>query len=270
MDRIGSPGAALKVRSAALERWTSDEIMTIVGSRSIRDGSSCFVGIGIPSTVVNLARATHAPNVTLVYESGPIGAKPQVLPLSIGDGELSATADTVVSIPEMFNYWLQGGNIDMGYLSAAQIDRLANLNSTVIGSRYADPTVRLPGAGGAPNVAAFCKAVTVIMRHQSRAFVRAVDFVTSVGFGPTDGYRESLGLTGRGPTTVITDLGILEPDPHHRELTLVAVHPGVTVDMVRDRTQWELRVADDIGETSPPTETELEAVRSLVHAGSAS
>ena len=237
--------------------------MSVAGSRSIRDGSSCFVGIGLPSTVVNLARLSHAPNITLIYESGPIGAKPRVLPLSIGDGELATTADAVVPIPEMFNYWVQGGHIDIGYLSAAQIDRFANLNSTIIGSRYSTPTVRLPGAGGAPEVAGFCKAVTVIMRQRSRAFVREVDFVTSVGFGPSKDYRRKLGLTGLGPTKVITDLGVLEPDPEDHELVLVGLHPGVTPDTVRHNTQWDLRIADDLIETAPPTKAELEVLRSL-------
>ena len=243
--------------------WTADEIMSVVGARALRNGMSCFVGIGLPSTVANLARKTHAPNLTLVYESGPIGSKPNKLPLSIGDGELAITADAVVSIPEMFNYWLQGGHIDMGYLTAAQIDRFGNLNTTVIGRDYRSPTVRLPGAGGAPEIAAFCHEVTIIMRHDIRAFVPEVDFVTSVGFGRHPEFRQQLGLAGAGPQTVITDLGILRPDPTDNELTLVAVHPGVTVDHVLESTQWPLRVAKEVTETEPPTPQELEVLRAL-------
>ena len=244
--------------------WTSDEMMSVVGSRRLRDGMSCFVGIGLPSAAANLARLTHAPDLVLVYESGTIQARPTRLPLSIGDGELAATAVAVVSIPEMFNFWIQGGRIDMSYLTAAQIDRFGNLNSTVIGGSYQYPKVRLPGAGGAPEIAAYCKEVTIIMRHERRAFVNEVDFVTSFGLGETPEARSELGLTGAGPQTVITDLGILEPHPEHRELALVAVHPGVTVDEVREQTQWPLRVADDIRHTEPPTTKELKVLRALM------
>lgn len=246
--------------------WTADEMMSVVGSRMLRGGMSCFVGIGLPSRVANLARLTHSPDLVLVYESGPIGARPNRLPLSIGDGELAATATAVVSIPEMFNYWVQSGRIDMGYLTAAQIDRFGNLNSTFIGGSYEHPTVRLPGAGGAPEIAAYCKEVTIIMRHERRAFVAEVDFVTSFGLGKTSDTRSKLGLTGAGPQTVITDLGILKPHPEHRELTLVALHPGVAVDDVREQTQWPLRVADHVRHTEPPTTNELEVLRALMSA----
>lgn len=237
--------------------------MTVVGSRSLRDGMSCFVGIGIPSTVANLARALHAPNLWLVYESGVLGSKPTRLPLSIGDGELAETADAVVPVPEIFNYWLQGGRIDMGYLSSAQIDKMGNLNTTVIGKDYRRPAVRLPGAGGAPEIASFCREVTVIMRHRSRAFVPELDFLTSLGLGEKPETRAELGLTGAGPRTVITDLGVLEPHPEHRELTLTAVHPGVAVEDVKGETGWPLRVSPDLEETAPPTREELEVLRAL-------
>ncbi len=253
MVRGGKPAVA----------WTPEETMAVVGSRQLRDGMSCFVGIGLPSTVANLARLTHAPNLFLVYESGVLGSKPTKLPLSIGDGELATTADSVVSIPEMFNYWLQGGHIDIGYLSAAQIDRFGNLNTTVIGKDYHQPKVRLPGAGGAPEIASFCREVTVIMRHASRAFVSELDFVTSVGLGDSPGTRRSFGFTGRGPQVVITDLGILKPHPEHRELTLVAVHPGVTVDQVKAQTGWPLRVSSRLEETEPPSDGELATLRDL-------
>lgn len=243
--------------------WTPDEIMAVVGSRGLRDGMSCFVGIGLPSTVANLARLTHAPNLFLVYESGVLGSKPTRLPLSIGDGELAVTADAVVPVPEMFNYWLQGGHIDMGYLGAAQIDRFGNLNTTVIGNDYARPKVRLPGAGGAPEIASYCREVTVIMRHLARGFVRELDFLTSVGLGESPGERSRFGFTGRGPRTVITDLGVLEPHPEHRELTLTAVHPGITVEDVQAQTGWPLRISPQIRQTAPPTDHELAVLRDL-------
>ena len=246
-----------------MQTWAADEIMSVVAARLLRDGMSCFVGIGIPSTVANLARNTHAPNLFLIYEAGALGAKPYRLPLSIGDGELAVTADSVVSVPEVFNYWLQGGHIDVGYLSAAQIDRFGNLNTTVIGPDYHDPKVRLPGAGGAPEIAAHCREVTVIMRHARRAFVPTVDFVTSVGLGPAPDTRSRLGFRGAGPIKVITDLGILKPDPQDNELTLVAIHPGVEVQDVQDRTQWPLRVAASLDVTDAPTSEELAALRDL-------
>jgi glutaconate CoA-transferase subunit B len=207
--------------------WTADEMMTVAAARVLKPGARCFVGIGLPSTAANLARRTHAPGLVLVYESGTIGAKPDRLPLSIGDGVLAATADSVVSVPEMFNYWLQPGRIDIGFLGAAQIDRYGNINTTVIGD-YADPKVRLPGAGGAPEIAASCGEVIVIVRQSTRTFVDLVDFVTSVGFGSGPGDRERLGLRGRGPAFVITDLGVLEPDPSSCELTLTRLHPAST------------------------------------------
>jgi glutaconate CoA-transferase subunit B len=245
--------------------WTADEMMSIAAARFLADGTSCFVGIGLPSTAANLARRTHAPGLVLVYEAGAIGAKPPRLPLSIGDGMLGETADAVVSVPEMFNYWVQPGRIDVGFLGAAQIDRFANINTTVIGD-YDAPAVRLPGAGGAPEIAASCGEVVVIVRQSARAFVERVDFVTSVGFGSGPGDRERLGLTGRGPTRVITDLGVLEPDPASCELRLTAVHPGVALDDVRAATGWELAVAEDLRSSDPPTGDELAALRALTEA----
>jgi glutaconate CoA-transferase subunit B len=242
--------------------YTTDEMMTVAAARSLRDGVSCFVGIGLPSTAANLARRTHAPDVVMIYEAGAIGAKPDRLPLSVGDGILASTATAVVSVPEVFNYWLQPGRIDVGFLGAAQIDRYANINTTVIGD-YRDPAVRLPGAGGAPEIAASCGEVIVIVRQSPRAFVERVDFVTSVGFGSGPGSRAALGLRGRGPTRVITDLGVLEPDPESCELTLTQVHPGVEVEQAREATGWELAVADELRRTDEPTEAELEALRAL-------
>jgi glutaconate CoA-transferase subunit B len=225
--------------------YTTDEMMAVEAARRLRDGIVCFVGIGLPSLAANLARRTHAPGCVLVYESGAIGAKPEHLPLSIGDGELAETADSVVSVPEMFAYWLQGGRIDVGFLGAAQIDRHGNLNSTVIGD-YAHPNVRLPGGGGAPEIATGVEDVFVLLRQTQRAFVEQLDFTTSLG----DRVR-----------VVVTDLGVLEPVDG--ELTLTRVHPGVSVEQAREATGWPLRVADDVRETEPPSESELSALRSL-------
>ena len=228
-----------------MSEYTSEEMMAVAAARKLRDGAACFVGIGLPSRAANLARATHAPGCVLIYESGTIGAKPLNLPLSIGDGELAETADTVVSVPEIFSYWLQGGRIDVGFLGAAQIDRYANLNSTVIGE-YDHPKIRLPGGGGAPEIAASVADVFVMLRQTTQAFVEQLDFKTSLG----DRVR-----------VVVTDLGILEP--HAGELTLVGVHPGVSIDEVRAATGWKLAVADDVGVTEPPTGVELAALRAL-------
>jgi len=231
--------------------YTTDEMMAVEASRRLRDGMVCFVGIGLPSRAANLARRTHAPACVLVYESGTIGAKPTELPLSIGDGELAETADSVVSVPEMFGYWLQGGRIDCGFLSAAQIDRHGNLNSTVIGD-YDRPKVRLPGGGGAPEIATGVRDVFVMLRQTPRAFVEQLDFTTSGG----DNVR-----------VVVTDLGILEPVDG--ELTLVKVHPGISGDDARAATGWELRVAADLTETEPPSARELDALRALRTKGDA-
>ena len=242
---------------------TPAEIQTIAAARRLRDARTCFVGVGRPSTAAILARMVHNPGLVIVYESGTIGAKPYRVPLSIGDDELAESADAVVSVPEMFNYWVQGERIDVAFLGAAQIDRFANLNSTVIGD-YRRPRTRLPGAGGAPEISSGCKEVVVIAPHSLRTFVPSLDFVTTVGHGDGPGARHRLGLHGLGPTTVITDLGVLEPDPSTLELTLTRLHPGATVERVRSATGWELVVADDLRATEPATDHELEALRELV------
>jgi glutaconate CoA-transferase subunit B len=226
--------------------YTPDEMMAVEAARRLDDGTVCFVGIGLPSLAANLARATHAPDCVLIYESGTIGAKPQELPLSIGDGELAETADAVVSVPEMFGYWLQGERIDVGFLGAAQIDRHGNLNSTVIGD-YDRPKVRLPGGGGAPEIATSVRDVFVMLRQTRRTFVERLDFKTSVG----DRVR-----------VVVTDLGILEPGDDG-ELTLMRVHPGVEPQQAVEATGWELRVAEDVAATEPPTDAEVAALRAL-------
>ncbi|MCA3748194.1 MAG: CoA-transferase subunit beta [Rubrobacter sp.] len=237
-------------------------MMSIAAARELRDGILCFVGIGLPSEAANLARRTHAPGCMLIYESGTLGAKPDVLPLSIGDGVLAEKADSVVSVPEIFNYWLQAGRIDVGFLGAAQIDRYGNLNTTVIGD-YRTPRVRLPGAGGAPEIAASAKEVIVILRHKRRAFVERLDFITSVGHYMGGESRRELGYPGEGPSAVITDLGVLRPDPETKELTLTALHPGASVDRVREETGWELKVSGELEVTEPPTERELAVLREL-------
>ena len=242
--------------------YTADEMMSVAAARALVGRTTCFVGIGLPSLAANLARRLHNPALSLIYESGTIGAKPSLPPLSIGDGELATTADAVVSVPEIFNYWLQPGRIDVGFLGAAQLDKFGNINTTVIGP-YGQPSVRLPGAGGAPEIAASCGEVYVVLRHSTRAFVEKVDFVTSLGFGDGPGHRERLGLRGRGPVLVITDLGQLEPDPSTLELTLTAVHPGVEVAAVRAATGWPLAVSPDLVTTEPPTEEELSILRAL-------
>jgi glutaconate CoA-transferase, subunit B len=246
--------------------WEPDEMMSIAAARALEGVTACFVGIGLPSTAANLARRTHQPDLVLVYEAGAVGAKPPRLPLSIGDGILGETADYIAAVPEIFNYWVQPGRIDVGFLGAAQIDRFANINTTVIGGDYAHPKVRLPGAGGAPEIAASCGEVIVIVRQSRRAFVEKVDFITSVGHGDGPGSREKLGLRGKGPTKVITDLGILEPDPESCELVLTHVHPEVTADQAREATGWDLRLADDLVTTDPPTDEELRQLRELVAA----
>lgn len=241
--------------------YAADEMMAVAAARRLRDGTVCFVGIGLPSQAANLARATHAPHCVLIYESGAIGAKPRHLPLSIGDGELAETADAVVSVPEIFSYWLQGGWIDVGFLGAAQIDAHGNLNSTVIGE-YEHPKVRLPGAGGAPEIAAWCRETFVMLRQTPRTFVERLDFLTSVGH-PPDANVSAGRRGGVGVTCVVTDLGVLEPDPETRELVMTQLYPDVTADDAREATGWNLKIAADVRPVQPPTIEELEALRAL-------
>jgi glutaconate CoA-transferase subunit B len=250
-----------------LSPYTGDELMEVNAARALAGAKTCFVGIGLPSTAANLARATVNPGLVLIYESGTIGSKPTRLPLSIGDGELAETADAVVPVPEMFNYWLQGGRIDFGFLGAAQVDRFANINTTLVDRGPDRPEGRLPGAGGAPEIAANCRQVLMVLRHSPRNFVAKLDFVTTLGHGAGPDDRKRLGMRGAGPVAVITDLGILRPDPDTAELTLTDLHPGVTVEHVRKATGWELRTAADIRTTPPPADTELTALRTLKSAG---
>lgn len=249
-----------------MAEYTTDELMIVNAARSLgalaADGRPvCFVGIGLPSTAANLARRLYDPAPVLVYESGCIGSKPTRLPLSIGDGELGETSDAVVSVPEIFAYWLQAGRIDVGFLGGAQLDKRGNINSTVIGP-YDHPATRLPGSGGAPEIAASAGTVLVVMRQNARAFVDRCDFRSSFGFGDHPGHREELGLRGGGPSLVITDLGLLRPGSDE-ELELVALHPGVTREQASAATGWALRFADDLRVTEPPTSEELAVLRAL-------
>ena len=243
--------------------YSSNEMMTIAAARALRNEDVCFVGIGAPSAASNLARLTHAPDITLIYESGTLATKPSVLPLSIGDGELCDTALTTVSVPEMFRYWLQGGRISVGFLGGAQIDRFANLNTTVVGP-YDKPKVRLPGGGGAPEIATSCGEVFIIMAQGKRSFVPKLDFITSLGHGEGGDSRAKLGLKTKGPTKLVTDLAIFEPDPVTKEMTVVSIHAGVTREQVRAATGWDIRFANDVTTTDAPTDREVAVLRDLL------
>lgn len=242
--------------------YTPQEMMTVTAARLLSNDDVCFVGIGAPSGACNLARLTHAPRINLIYESGTIGTRPRALPLSIGDGELCETALTTCSVPEMFRYWLQGERLSIGFLGAAQIDRFANLNSTVIGP-YMSPTVRLPGAGGASEAATQCRQIFVIIQQSPRTFVEELDFVTSLGHGEGGDHRARLGVRTLGPTQVITDLGVLRPSSRSRELEVVSVHSGVTREQLVAATGWPLRFGERVEITPAPRKEELEALRAL-------
>ena len=255
-------------------QYTSDEMMTITASRALNNNSTCFVGIGLPSAAANLARLTHAPGITLIYESGTIETKPQILPLSIGDGELCESALTTVAVPEMFRYWLQGGHIDVGFLGTAQVDRYGNINPPVIAAShnpegpdgahcYANPRVRLPGGGGAPEISTNAKEVIITVRHSKRTFVKDVDFITTLGYGRDGQARRGKTTIGKGPTLVISDLCILKPETETNELMVVSLHPGVTKDQVIEATGWDIRFADALATTDLPTQNEIDVLREL-------
>jgi len=236
--------------------------MTIAAARALKNDDVCFVGIGAPSAACNLARLTHAPDIVLIYESGTLETKPNILPLSIGDGELCETALVTVSVPEMFRYWLQGGRITTGFLGGAQIDKYANLNTTVVGA-YESPEVRLPGGGGAPEIATSCGRIFITMSHKKRAFVEKLDFVTSLGHGSGGNDRKNHGVTTEGPTKVFTDLCVLEPDPKTKELAVVSLHPNVTRAQVVESTGWRIKFAEKLSTTPLPTAEELNVLRAL-------
>ena len=245
-----------------MTEFTPTEMMTIAASRALKNDDVCFVGIGAPSAACNVARLTHAPDITLIYESGTIGTAPDVLPLSIGDGELCETALCTVSVPEMFRYWLMGGRISIGFLGAAQLDRFGNINTTVIGD-YAHPKVRLPGGGGAPEIATSCGEIFITLKQATRAMVDKIDFFTSFGHGDGGDHRRRLGITTKGPTLLITDLAIWRPDEDSKEFTVRSLHRGVTRQMVQETCGWPVRFADTLDETVEPTALELSTLRDL-------
>jgi glutaconate CoA-transferase subunit B len=242
--------------------YKPNEMMTIAAARALRNDDVCFVGIGMPSAASNVARLTHAPGITLIYESGTIATKPDVLPLSIGDGELCETALTTVSVPEMFRYWLQGGRMTVGFLGGAQIDRFANLNTTVVGP-YDKPKVRLPGGGGAPEIASSCGEIFIIMSQTTRSFAAKLDFITSMGHGEGGDHRARLGLKTKGPTKLVTDLCIFEPDPVSKEMTVTSIHPGIARERIAENTGWPVRFAANVATTPAPTGHELQVLRDL-------
>lgn len=236
--------------------------MVIIAARELKDGESVLVGVGIPNLAANLAMKLQAPHLNMVYESGAVGSKPTRMPLSIGDPCLVTGAKSVCSMYEQFAYYLQGGRIDVGFLGGAQIDKYGNINSTVIG-QYAAPKVRLPGSGGACDIASNVKKIIVITPHEKRRFVEKVDFLTSPGFIDGKQKWKQLKLQGGGPYAVITNLGTMKFDDVTGEMTLVSLHPGVTVEKVQENTPWKLKVSDKLAQTPPPTEKELATVRSL-------
>lgn len=242
--------------------YTADEMMVVEAARYLTSDDVCFVGIGLPSTAANLARLLHAPSIKLIYESGTIETRPTVLPLSIGDGELAETARAVVSVPEIFSYWLQGGRVTIGFLGAAQVDRFGNLNTTVIGP-YDSPKVRLPGAGGAPEIAACAGETFIMIKQSARALVNKLDFISSPGHLEGGGARSRLGLKGRGPTRLITDLGVMEPHPETREFELSVIYPGVAVEQILAATGWPLRIRDQLMLRDVPTAKQLTTLRDL-------
>jgi len=248
--------------SQIVNKYTRDEMMTVAAARMLWDGCVCFVGIGLPSAACNLARLTHAPDIVLIYESGTIGTKPNVLPLSIGDGELAETAACVIPLPEVFAYYLQNGRVDVGFLGAAQVDRFGNLNSTVIGS-YGKPSTRLPGAGGAPEIASNAKQTFVVMKASTRSFVKQLDFRTSAGYLGGNGERARSGARGGGPSALITDVGILKPLPGTEELALAAAYPDVSIEQARAAIGWPLASFEKIESIAPPTQKELDTLRAL-------
>jgi glutaconate CoA-transferase, subunit B len=240
--------------------YSSTELMIINAARLLRDGDVVFVGVGLPNLACNLARRTHAPNLTMIYEAGVIGAQPARLPLSIGDPTLVSGSLSVVSMYDIFTNYLQRGNVDVGFLGGAQIDRFGNINATMIGSDYAHPKVRLPGSGGAQEIAAWANRCYILTPHQKRRFPEKVDFLTSAGYLTGRKDRAAAGLIGQGPILVVTDIGLLEPD-ENGELVLTSLHPNRTVAEAKENTSWDLLVKPELSTTPPVTETELSILR---------
>ncbi|MEH6718507.1 MAG: CoA-transferase subunit beta [Aurantimonas endophytica] len=242
--------------------FTPDEMMTIAAARALSNDDVCFVGIGAPSAACNVARLTHAPDITLIYESGTIGTAPSILPLSIGDGELCETALTTVAVPEMFRYWLQGGRITVGFLGAAQLDPFGNINTTVIGD-YAHPKTRLPGGGGAPEIASSCGEVFITMKQSRRGMVKEIDFFTSFGHGRGGTDRQDLGITTKGPTLLVTDLAVWRPHPETKAFEVASIHPGATREAIEASCGWDVIYSEGVEETAPPTDRELTTLRDI-------
>ena len=239
--------------------YTSSELMCINAARLLRDGDVVFVGVGLPNLACNLARRTHAPNLQMIYEAGVIGARPARLPLSIGDPTLVSGASSVCSMYDIFTLYLQRGNVDVGFLGGAQIDRYGNINATVIGD-YSHPKVRLPGSGGSQEMAAWANRCYIITPHQKRRFPEKVDFCTSAGFLDGRVSREATKVRGGGPLVVVTDLGLMEPDASG-ELTLTALHPGCSVEQVKENTGWPIKIAATLNTTQPVLKSELNLLR---------
>jgi glutaconate CoA-transferase subunit B len=240
--------------------YSPNEMMIAASARELRGARVAFVGVGLPNIVCNLAQRLHSPDLELVYEAGVFGARPARLPLSIGDPTLVTGSLSVCGMPELFQYYLQRGLIDVGFLGAAQIDRFGNINTTVVGS-YEKPKVRLPGSGGAAEIALLCDRILIITRLAKRAFPERVDFITSPGYLNGGDAREQLKLRGRGPQAVITDYCIFRFDPQTKEMVLASVHPGATVEQIRAQVGWDLRLAEDLQTTAPPGEEELRLIR---------
>ena len=246
--------------------YSSAELMIVNSARLLKDGDVVFVGVGQPNLACNLAQRTHAPGLHMIYEAGVIGARPSRLPLSIGDPTLVSGALSVVSMYDIFTLYLQRGNVDVGFLGGAQIDRYGNINATIVGKDYEHPKVRLPGSGGAQEIAAWANRCYIMTPHQKRRFPEKVDFLTSAGYLDGIGGREKAGLRGKGPVAVVTDLGFLEPD-ESGELVLTALHPGKTAEQARENTGWDLKVASDLRITEPPLENELRILREELDPG---
>ena len=242
-----------------MTEYTSSELLTINAARLLRDDDVVFVGVGLPNLACNLARNTHAPNLVMIYEAGVIGAQPSRLPLSIGDPTLVSGATSVCSMYDIFAFYLQRGLVDVGFLGGAQIDRFCNINATVVGD-YANPKVRLPGSGGSMEIAAWANRCYIITPHQIRRFPEKVHFRTSAGFLDGKAQRDVAELRGAGPQAVVTDLGIMEPD-QNGELNLTALHPGKTVEQVKENTGWDLKVAPQLAITEAPSDEELRILR---------
>ena len=238
-------------------------MMATVAARELRDGEVVFVGIGLPNLACNLARATHAPGLVLIYESGAVGAEPERLPVSIGDPSLVTGSLMVCGMADVFQFLLQNGRIEVGFLGGAQIDRFGNINTTVVGS-YDHPAVRLPGSGGAAEIAIHARRTVVISRLSRRAFPESVDFVTSPGHRTRAGTRRELGMPGAGPVRVVTDKGILDADPDTGELVLAALYPGTSAEDVRAGVGWPLRCREILEEVAPPGPEDLRLLREVL------